>query len=135
MDLVLQDTPFNSKQVAEDLKQSVYLVDNLSDREEDKVERVEARFNRVEVFLDYLKDEEDRERTSLQLDTVAGILSQPIVDSIREQYEREREWIRKRIKENRERYADETIFETLEEDALKLDVLTTDEITDALGKS
>ena len=134
LDLVLQDTPFNSSQVAEDLKQSVYLVDNLYDREEDKVERVEARFNIVEVFLDYLKYEEDQERTCLQLDTAAGILGQPIIDLIREQYEREREWIRKRIKENRERYADETIFETLEEDALKLDILTSAETTDASGK-
>ena len=38
------------------------------------------------------------------------------------------------IKENRERYADETIFETLEEDALKLDILTSAETTDASGK-
>lgn len=131
LDLVLQDTPFNSNQVAEDLKQSVYLVDNLHDREEDKVERVEARFNRVEVFLDYLRNEEDQERTRLQLDTAAGILGQPIINSIREQYKREREWIRKRIKENRERYADETIFKTLEDDELQLDILNSAEPTDA----
>ncbi len=134
LDLVLQDTPFNSSQVAEDLKQSVYLVDNLYDREEDKVQRVEARFKRVEMFLDYLKYEEDQERTRLQLDTAAGILGQPIIDPIREQYEREREWIRKRIKENRERYADETIFETLEDDELQLDKLNSVQTTDASEK-
>jgi hypothetical protein len=124
LDLVLQDTPFNSRQLAEDFKQSVYAVDNLYDREEDKVERVEARFNRVEAFLDYLKHEEDQERTRLQLDTAAGILVQPIVEPIREQYETEREWIRKRIRENRERYADEPTFETLEEDAPEINRLT-----------
>jgi len=134
LDLVLQDTPFNNSQIAEDLKQSVYLVDNLYDREEDKVERVEARFNRVEVFLDYLKHEEDQERSYFQLDPTAGILGQPISDTIREQYEREREWIRKRIKENRERYADEIIFETLAEDVSELGIPTSAETTDVLGK-
>lgn len=130
LDLVLQDTPLSDSQVAQQLKQSVYLVDNLYDREEDKVERVEERFRRVEYFLDYLKREEDLERSHFQLDTVAGSLGQPITDPIREQYERERDWIRTRIVENRERYADDAIFKTLEEDASHLDTLISAETTD-----
>ncbi len=129
LDLVLQDTPFSSSQVAEELKQSVYLVDNLYDREEDKVERVEERFKRVESFLDYLKREEDLERSHFLLDKVAGSLGQPITDAIREQYERERDWIRRRIVENRERYADENIFKAPEEDASQLDRLISAETT------
>ncbi|MFC1972367.1 hypothetical protein ACFLVE_03070 [Chloroflexota bacterium] len=132
LDLVLQDTPLDNSQIAEELKQSVYFVDNLYDREEEKLERVEARFNRVELFLDYLKSQEERERSFFELDTIAGILGQPIIDSIREQYEKERDWIRKRIIENRERYADEMIFDSLEEDALQLDSLTPIETTDEI---
>jgi len=130
LDLVLQDTPFSSSQVAEELKQSVYLVDNLSDREEDKVERVEERFKRVESFLDYLKREEDLERSHFQLDSVKGSLGLPITDAIRDQYERERDWIRRRIVENRERYADDSIFKTQEEDVSQLDTLISAETTD-----
>lgn len=132
LDLVLQDTPFSSSQVAEELKQSVYRVDNLYDREEDKVERVEERFKRVESFLDYLKREEDLERSHFQLDRVAGSLGQPITDAIREQYERERDWIRRRIVENRERDADEVILRTLEEDASQLDTFISADTTDEL---
>ena len=130
LDLVLQDTPLNDSQVAEDLKQSVYLVDNLYDREEDKLERVEARFQRVEKLLDYLEYEEDREQSHFHFSTATGIFDQPIIGSIREQYQREREWIRRRITENRERYADESIFESQEEDALQLDTITSAETTD-----
>jgi hypothetical protein len=130
LDLVLQDTPLNNSHVAEDLKQSVYLVDNLYDREADKLERVEARFERVEKFLDYLKDEENHERTDLHLNTTTGVFNIPIVDPIREQYQTEREWIRRRIIENRERYADEVIFETQKADALQLDTIISAETTD-----
>jgi anaerobic glycerol-3-phosphate dehydrogenase len=120
----------NNSHVAEDLKQSVYLVDNLYDREADKLERVEARFERVEKFLDYLKDEENHERTDLHLNTTTGVFNIPIVDPIREQYQTEREWIRRRIIENRERYADEVIFETQKADALQLDTIISAETTD-----
>ena len=58
------------------------------------------------------------------------ILGQPIIGPIREQYERERDWIRKRIIENRERYADDSIFTTLEEDTSQLDTLISAETTD-----
>ena len=134
LDLVLQDTPLNSSQIARELKQSVYFVDNLYDREEDKLQRVEARFNRVELFLDYLKKEEYQELTHFQLGTTADILGQPIVESIRWQYERERDWIRRRIEENRERYADETIIKTPEDDELQLDKINSAQTTDASEK-
>ena len=52
------------------------------------------------------------------------------MDEIREQYESERDWIRKRIVENRERYADETIFKTLEEDSSQLDTLISADTAD-----
>lgn len=59
LDLVLQDTPLNDENVERVLRESVFLVDNLVDREEEKLERVRARFRRVEAFLAYLRTEED----------------------------------------------------------------------------
>jgi len=121
LDLVLQDTPLNDKELAESLKQSVYLVDNLYDREENKIERVETRFERVQQFLDYLEREETKERVSFELDSVPGILGFPIMGVIKEQYDRERDWIRKRLTENLERYAEEIVFEIPEEDIIFID--------------
>ena len=134
LDLVLQDTPFNISQIAKDLKQSVYLVDNLYDLEEAKLRRVEARFDRVEIFLDYLRREEDQERAHFQLGTTAEILGLPIVEAIIEQYENERDWIRRRINENRERFADDTIFKTSEDEEPQLDKIDIAQTIDTSGK-
>jgi hypothetical protein len=62
LDLVLQDTPLDDTEVEGNLRQSVFEVDNLSDRDEEKIRRVNKRFERVERFLAYLNDEEDSER-------------------------------------------------------------------------
>jgi hypothetical protein len=131
LDLVLQDTPFNNSDIAKQLKQSVYLVDNLYDREEDKIQRVETRFARVELFLGYLESEESAERDRFQLNPIDNIIAQRIVAPIREQYEKEREWIRTRIKENREKYSDDAIFEHLEEESVELENLSTTTHEDA----
>ncbi len=80
--------------------------------------------------MKYLLDEENKEIVQFQLASTNGILGQNIVNSIIEQYESEREWIRKRIRENRERYADESIFKTLEEDTSQLATFISSEITD-----
>ena len=130
LDLVMQDTPINSATIAEELKKSVYEVDNMYDREEDKIRRVQTRFARVETFLDYLESEEKKERNHLQLDCVDNILSQPIVCLIKQQYERERDWIKTRIKENREKYADEITFVKQADMAKQLDKLTVTESED-----
>ena len=61
-DLVLQDTPIDSSGVEQELRAFVHEVDNLSDRQEEKRTRMEVRFKRVRLFLDYLQREEDRER-------------------------------------------------------------------------
>ena len=117
--------------VAEQLKQSVYLVDNLSDWEEQKIPRVETRFARVGLFLDYLESEESAERDRFQLEPIDSIIARPIVGTIRKQYEKERDWIRRRIKENREKYSDDAIFEHLEEESAELEKLSTTTHEDA----
>ena len=61
LDLVLQDTPLNDLELAKQLRDSVYKVDNLNDPEEDKVQRVNVRFDRVYRFIDYLESEEQAE--------------------------------------------------------------------------
>ena len=104
LDLVMQDTPIFDAETAEILHQSVRAVDNTNDRDFDKVQRISERFRRVECFLDYLGKEECAEIDGLDpgLDLV-----QKFVPYIREQYERDREYIQRRLKENKERFEEE----------------------------
>jgi hypothetical protein len=43
-------------------------------------------------------------------------LGEEIVDPILKAYVRQREWIERRLRENRERYAEEAIFERMEDE-------------------
>lgn len=115
LDLVLQDTPLNSLALERELRDAVAEVNNLSDREELKIERMEVRFNRVGRFLSYLADEERREREMFRLTGLRGVLGEEFVGRIAGACERQIKWIRYRLRENRERYADEAIFEQPDE--------------------
>jgi hypothetical protein len=110
LDLVLQDTPFDDPDVEKRLRESVYQVNNMRDREEEKVQRVNARFERVEVFLDYLIAQELAERRQFGLDTFKHPMSQPVMPYIRDEYVQEKGWIQRRLTQNRERYEDDVPF-------------------------
>jgi hypothetical protein len=112
LDLVLQDTPVDDYAVFEALREAVFNVDNLVDREENKLERMEVRFGRVDTFLGYLRQEERNETERFNLAQVDSVLSQPIVAEIERDYRRQREWIWRRVKENRERYAEEMLLDS-----------------------
>ena len=112
LDLVLQDTPINKPSVVQKLTDSVHRVDNMSDREDQKIDRVRARFTRVESFLDYLQDEEDSERAHFDLYSVDSPIAEPILQGIREQFEHEKSWIERRLKENREKIEEEILYKT-----------------------
>jgi hypothetical protein len=107
LDLVLQDTPLNSSDLAQQLKKSLARVDNLADSESEKTTRLEERFRRVEAFLEYLVREEEAERKALGGRLAASSIGTEWSRTIRDSYERERDWIRRRVKENRERYGDD----------------------------
>jgi hypothetical protein len=107
LDLVLQDTPLDDVDVERTLRSYVEQVDNLSDRQEQKLDRMRTRFSRVRLFLNYLHKEEQREQSQFQLKQRGGIWSGEIVRPIWDQIEREISWIEKRLKENRERYAED----------------------------
>lgn len=120
LDLVFQDTPINSSSTFESLVTSMYLVNNLSDPEEDKVPRMKERFKRVEIFLNYLKAEEDAETIRYNLaiykDDVLG--STRFMPKIIISYEEQKAWIKKRIEENREKF-DEDYFVVREDEFLE----------------
>ena len=65
------------------------------------------RFERVEIFLNYLAFEEDGEFESLSLAETGGLLGERIIPSLQTEFERERAWIERRLRENRERYSDD----------------------------
>jgi hypothetical protein len=104
------------------LREYVDKVDNLSDREDQKLERVEIRFSRVREFLDYLQSEEGREQKEFDLAKRAEIWSEPFVPKIRSQVEQEIGWIERRLKENREKYAQDIKFESDLDETVIMDI-------------
>lgn len=97
LDLVLQDTPINDEYTHKRLVELVKAVDVIVDSEQTKKEKLELRFERVRVFLDYLQREEQAERERFGLDAVVGVLGSRIVDPIRTQFEHEVAGIKKRL--------------------------------------
>jgi hypothetical protein len=124
LDLVLQDTPLNSETVEGNIRSMVEQVDNLSDREDQKLERMAIRFARVREFLDYLQREEETEQETFGLKTRGELWAEPFVPPIRKQIESEIEWIERRVKENRERFSDDVqiALEEREEEDLEVEL-------------
>lgn len=107
LDLVFQDTPINDSETTKFLVDSMNRVNNLSDPEEDKIARMEERFNRVKVFLDYLQLEEEEERKKYFMDEKTSIIYSSFVGKIIESFMEQRTWISRRVKENKEKYEEE----------------------------
>ena len=120
LDLVLQDTPISSLGASEEIREKVTKVDNLADKEDDKIERMETRFARVEKFLEYLTSEEENEFKRFELDVMKSTLAVRFMPEIVKRFNLQEEWISKRIKENRERYAEEQLFEISEDEEKEL---------------
>jgi len=111
LDLVLQDTPIDDAYIVEELTRLVKQVDNLSGRDEDKLERTEVRFSRVEVYLDYLSKEEDKELIINPGIQKFSEFKEKFIPNILVLYQRERDWIRGRLQENKEKYLNEIFVE------------------------
>jgi rhamnose utilization protein RhaD (predicted bifunctional aldolase and dehydrogenase) len=109
LDLVLQDTPLNDRSVEWYLRDSVHHVDNLADREEEKLQRMSIRFERVARFLDYLQKEEVQEIKTYGLQDRDSVIADQIVPVIKSAHEQERLRIERRLRENRERYAEDVV--------------------------
>jgi hypothetical protein len=108
--LVLQDTPLDDPDIERYFRDSVYKVDNLSDREDLKIQRINARCERVDRFIDYLVTQETAERKEFALNTYSHPLADPIMPFIRGEYQGEKQWIQRRLAENRERFEDDVPF-------------------------
>jgi hypothetical protein len=124
LDLVLQDTPLDDSAVEKELRTSVYKVNNLSDREEEKIARMDARFERVERFIDYLEKEEKAEIIKYGLAQLNSTIADGIVDQIRIAFYKQKEWISRRLRENREKVAEEILIDVPEEEK---EMMITDE--------
>jgi hypothetical protein len=86
LDLVWQDTPIADIERAAELRKQMHAIDT------------EARFVRVELFLDYLDGQEAREAEGRLLAPTEGTFWGPFIPGIRRQFELEREEIRRRLK-------------------------------------
>jgi hypothetical protein len=116
LDLILQDTPINSEDVVSQLVQSVFAVNNLTGREEEKEQRMEERFKRVHIFLRYLKTEEDEEIKRFNLTLGQNIDFQNIMDEVISKYSSQIEYIRNRIRENNEAFTEDKSLASANED-------------------
>lgn len=101
LDLVLQDTPLNDDSTEKLLRKSVYDVNNLADKEQEKEERMQVRFNRTQLFLDYLAAEENREFDQFDMKRLPVPICKPIMKSILNGFSKERVYIEKRLREGR----------------------------------
>jgi hypothetical protein len=110
LDLVLQDTPLDDPDVERYLRDSVYRVDNMSDREDEKIRRVNTRCERVDRFIAYLTSQETAERKRFGLNGFQHPMADPVMPYIQNEFRSEKEWIQKRLAENRERFEDDVPF-------------------------
>jgi hypothetical protein len=101
LDLVLQDTPLDDGTLERSLRQSVYEVNNLSDRESEKEARMHVRFERTQWFLDYLTDQEKREFDRFDMALLPAPLSGRFLPVIQGHYSSEREYIERRLRQGR----------------------------------
>ena len=113
LDLVLQDTPIDDFKVEKALRDSVSKVDNLADREAEKVDRMSARFERVSRFLEYLHEQEELEHKDRDLARLGGMVGTRFVPTLRRKFEKERNWIARRLRENREKLSDDFTIATM----------------------
>jgi hypothetical protein len=117
LDLVLQDTPLNDGSVEKRLRQSVYDVNNLADKEQEKYDRMQVRFNRTLWFLDYLAQEEKRDFDIFDLQRAPAPLCDPFMPTIVSTFRKDREYIEKRLREGN---VDDTPDETDEQSEQEL---------------
>lgn len=105
MDLVLQDTPIDDEFAVDDLLGLMKAVDNLAGKDEEKIKRTDIRFKRVDIFLSYLQRQEEAEYEQNKKIESNEEFAEKCCKNILERYEKEKEWIRNRLRENAEKYA------------------------------
>lgn len=101
LDLVIQDTPLNDEKIEADLRQSVYDVNNLADREEEKERRMKVRFDRTQKFLEYLSHEEEREFEFFDIKLLPKPMCYPFMPRILTIFSDDRKYIENRLREGR----------------------------------
>lgn len=135
LDLVLQDTPIASEEVAEELLQAVGEVDNWGDKPEEKEQRLAVRFRRVETFLKYLTEEETRERATYRLEGRTGPVCEAIMPSIVKDFVEQKERILRRLQENRDREVEDVPFDEKKAADYGVEVSDEEENSDSEGSS
>jgi hypothetical protein len=108
LDLIFQDTSIDaSSPIVQQLVNSLNAVNNIGDPEEQKIPRMEERFNRVSIFLSYLDQQETHEHRSLQVRNSENPIYKLFIKEIIEKFIAQRTWILQRLKENREKLSED----------------------------
>ena len=99
LDLVLQDTPMDDWIAHKQLVELVKQVNNLTGKESEKRERLAVRFNRVDVFLEYLRKQEKTEIEALEARGTGPEFRHKFLDLIDKEFAIRRQYIEKRLEE------------------------------------
>jgi hypothetical protein len=75
----------------------VYQVNNLADKDEEKIPRMRIRLNRVQKFLEYLQQQERNERDHFGLDMLQGPLSTAFMSRSLAVFAKDRDYIERRL--------------------------------------
>jgi len=67
-----------------------------------------VRFDRVSAFIDYLTVQERSEIAAMGLGNIRGPLAEELMPLIRQDFDHQRDMIKRRIRENREKFEDDT---------------------------
>jgi len=102
LDLMLEDTAFDNQLVVDQLVGISEQVDAIVDSPQDRLRKVELRFQRVDAFVRHLTAVEQKERREFGLDRRTDTLSVDVMAPVAEQYEREKAYIRDRLGQNAE---------------------------------
>jgi len=98
LDLVWMDTPISSKEVVEKLRK--HFIELRGKKKEDEIYE---RFLRTEIFLDYLKDMEDKEYQNHTDYKNSDLTDKEFISEIRQSYEQDKNYI---IESRRKRFSD-----------------------------
>jgi hypothetical protein len=97
LDLVFQDTPFSDETLAKKMKDYIVALDSLPDTYEATMDKMVIRFERVDLYLQYLNDQEQTEFNIYNLSQLSNIFGKAIMPAIIEQYQKEKAFITGRI--------------------------------------
>jgi DNA-binding PadR family transcriptional regulator len=94
LDLIWMDTPISDNEVYQSLKRKISIPHNDTD-----IDKLKKRFERVEIFLDYLKQKENQEFILHPEYKDSGLMEKEFIPEIRVKFDEQKSYILSRLAE------------------------------------